>query len=513
MIKLDGGASLHAFSYVISFFYFIHNSVHFLYERVVEMDFKKLQHYDIVVVGAGTAGIPAAIAAARSGCKTLLVEKRAALGGMMTSGMPALGFLDRQLNHVVGGIPQEMADELQEMGAGFGNLRCPIHNSITTSSPWWYRILAAKKCTDAGVDVLMNTDLLDVRVINGKVTGATLLSGTYTYDVDCSVLIDATGDAAAAYMAGANYDMGQPEDLESTIQKEAAKETRYDIGHSRAGKVQPVSITFCLGNVNTEKFMAYIKEHPETYKSPEGYGMHYDQDYLFNSPAVYFTGFGEFIEEAKKNGDFDILRDRVIFATQPNKGEYMINATRVIDVDPTDPVEMSKAELECYRQVGMLTQFFKKYCPGFEDCFLANIGMYTGVRESRRINGLRTVTQSDIEKLLIPEDCIALGGYNCDIHLSGVGLYFQPVDHAVGVPYGAMVSNNIDGLLVTGRCISVDSYALAVLRVMGACLALGEAAGTAAAIAVKDNVRIADVDVKKLQRTLVDNGAIISIPK
>ena len=92
-----------------------------------------------------------------------------------------------------------------------------------------------------------------------------------------------------------------------------------------------------------------------------------------------------------------------------------------------------------------------------------------------------------------------------------MGLYFQPVGHAIGVPYGAMVPENLDGILVTGRAISVDSYALAVLRVMGCCLALGEAAGTAAALAVKEKVRVADVDVKQLQDTLVGNGAIVKI--
>lgn len=475
------------------------------------MNYKNIGNYDVIVIGGGTAGVPAAIAAARGGSKTLLVERTASLGGLMTTGMPALGILDRQLNKVVGGIFEEIVNELKEDGLSFGNLRCPMHNSITTVSPWWYRITSAIKCSEAGVDVLYNTSLLDVGVECSKITGAVLLSGNFTYYADCEILIDATGDASAAYLAGANYKMGQPEDLENIIAEHAKQETRYDIGHSKAGKVQPVSMTFCLGGVNTEKFMEYIKAHPETYKSPKGYGMNYDTEYLFNSPAIYFTGFGEFIEEAKKNGDFNIPRDRVIFATQPNKGEYLINASRVVDVDPTDPIEMSRATNELYRQVAMLAKFFKKYCPGFEDCFIANIGHYTGVRESRRIVGIKTVTKKDVDGLNIPDDCIALGGYNCDIHLSGVGLYFQPVDHAIGVPYGAMVSNNIDGLLVTGRCISTDSYALGVLRVMGACLALGEAAGTAAAIAVKDKVSVADVDVKKLQRILIENGAVISI--
>ncbi len=474
------------------------------------MDYKNLGKYDVIVVGGGTAGVPAAIAAARGGSKTLLIERSGGLGGLMATGMPALGILDRQLNKVVGGIVDEIVNELKGEEMAFGDLRCPLHNSITTISPWWWRIVSSKKCIEAGVDIIYNASLLDVKVINGTVTAASFLSGSWVYDAECSVLVDATGDAHAAYLAGAKFELGQPEELNAVISEQTKKEA-YDPGRSKAGKVQPVSLTFCLGGVNTEEFMKYIKENPDTYKSPATYGMHYDKEYLFNSPAIYVTCFGEFIEKARANGDFDIPRDRVIFATQPNKGEYLINATRVVDVDPTDPLQMSKATDELYRQVAMVTRFFRKYCPGFSECFIANIGSFAGVRESRRIKGLRTVTKEDIDGLNIPDDSIALGGYNCDIHLSGVGLYFQPVGHAIGVPYGSMIPENVDGILVTGRSISVDSYALAVLRVMGCCLALGEAAGTAAALAVKSKVRVADVDVKQLRDTLVGNGAIVEL--
>ena len=474
------------------------------------MNHKNLGKYDVIVVGGGTAGVPAAIAAARGGSKTLLVERTGGLGGLMATGMPALGILDRQLNKVVGGIPDEIVRELTAEGLAFGDLRCPLHNSITTVSPWWWRIASSKKCVEAGVEILYSASLLEVKVVNGAVVGASFLSGSWIYDVDCTVLVDATGDAHAAYLAGAKFELGQPEELNEVISEQTKKEA-YDPGRSKAGKVQPVSLTFCLGGVNTEEFMKYIEENPDTYKSPATYGMHYDKEYLFHSPAIYVTCFGEFIEKAKAAGEFDIPRDRVIFATQPNKGEYLINASRVVDVDPTDPLQMSKATDELYRQVAMLTRFFRKYCPGFSECFIANIGAFAGVRESRRIKGLRTVTREDIVGLNIPDDSIALGGYNCDIHLSGVGLYFQPVEHSIGVPYGAMIPENIDGMIVTGRSISVDSYALAVLRVMGCCLALGEAAGTAAAMAVKEQIRVADLDVPKLQETLVTNGAIVKL--
>lgn len=475
------------------------------------MDYRKLSDYDVVVVGGGTAGIPAAIASARQGAKTLLVEKRNTIGGMMGLGMPAGGFLDRQLNHVVGGIPQEIIDDLQAIDQSFGNLRCPMHNSITTSNAIWYRIVATQKCVDAGVEFLLNSDVLDVKVVAGKVESIFILSGTVKYEVPCKVIIDATGDGVAAYIAGAKYEMGQPESLEELTSSVASQEDGYDIGSSKTGKVQPVTLLFNLGGVDTAKFKEYIKEHPETYESPGGYGMEYDTDYILNSPAIYFTGFGEFIEEARKNGDFDLPRDRVIFATQPNEGEYMINATRVIDVDPTDPIAMSKAELECLRQVGMLANFFKKYCPGFENSFIVSLAPYTSGRESRRFVGLKTVTKKDIDALSIPEDTIALCGYNVDIHLSGVGLYFQPAKHAVGVPYGALVSENIDGLMLAGRCISADSYALGILRSMGSCLAEGEAAGTAAAMAIKKDISVSDVNVSELRDILISNGAILSI--
>ena len=109
------------------------------------MNRKHLGKYDVVVVGGGTAGVPAAIAAGRGGSKTLLVERTGGLGGLMASGMPALGILDRQQNKVVGGIADEIVQELKAEGLAFGDLRCPLHNSITTVSPWWWRIVSSKK--------------------------------------------------------------------------------------------------------------------------------------------------------------------------------------------------------------------------------------------------------------------------------------------------------------------------------------------------------------------------------
>lgn len=181
----------------------------------------------------------------------------------------------------------------------------------------------------------------------------------------------------------------------------------------------------------------------------------------------------------------------------------------MIEVDPTDPVSLSKAEVEGRRQVGVLLNFFRKYCPGFQDAFLSNTASGTYARESRRIKGIKTITKANIEELSVPEDSIALAGYNVDIHQNGVGLSLLPAAHAIGIPYGCLVSENIDGLLASGRCISVDPYPFGLTRAMATCMAIGEAAGIAASIAVKDNRSLKNISIEKLQQELHKAGAIV----
>ncbi|NGM63204.1 FAD-dependent oxidoreductase [Sphingobacterium sp. SGG-5] len=452
---------------------------------------KRLADYDVIVIGGGPGGIPAAIASARSGMKTLLVERNAFLGGVAATGLPILAFYDRTGRQVVGGIGDELIQKLIPLGGSFsGHIPCPIHNSFTPVNPHMFRNVAVATCKEAGVDMLFSTEIQDVVVENGKVTGVVLFSRSTVMEVNCKVVIDATGDGTAAYLAGALYEVGTPNDK----------------------NIQPVSLVFSLGNVDIAEMLAYIKEHPETFTTPDTYGegIDYTLDYFLHSESFYFTGFSEFIAMAKANGDFDVPRDRVIFAKQPNKNEVVINATRMINVDPTDPESLSLAEIEGHRQVQVLLQFFKKYCPGFKDAFLAHTASGTYARESRRVVGIKTITKANIDELLVPDDSIALAGYNVDIHQSGVGLHLLPSAHAIGIPYGCLVSKNIEGLLTSGRCISVEPYPFGLTRAMATCMAIGEAAGTAAAWAVKNNTPLAEIDVRELRNILEANGAIVS---
>ena len=421
----------------------------------------------------------------------MLVERNAFLGGVAATGLPLLAFFDRTGNQVVGGIGDEIVKRLEAIGGSFhGHIPCPLHNSITPVNPFLFRAVVAEMCEESGVDLMLAADVADVTVDNGRVVGASIFSRTVTYDVECEVLIDATGDGTAAHLAGAEYQVGTDQD----------------------SRIQPVSLVFSVGNVDIDQLLDYIKENPDTFKTPSTYGpgMEYSVDYFLDSESFYFTGFGEFIEEAKANGDFDIPRDRIIFARQPNENEIVVNATRILDIDPTDSMSMTRAEMEGQRQVRMLLNFFRKYCPGFSDAFLANTASNTYARESRRITGISTVTKRDIDELTVSADSIALAGYNIDIH-QGHGLSFTPAQHAIGIPYGCLVSKNIDGLLTSGRCISVDPYPFGLTRAMSTCMAVGEAAGTAAAMSIAAGVELRHLDVGSLRSELSDNGAILSL--
>lgn len=445
-----------------------------------------MAHYQVIVIGGGPGGLPAAIAAARQGKKTLLIGRSAALGGLAISALPLLGFVDRAGNHVLGGIAQEFIDRMAKEDGTIGHIRCPIHNSLTIINPNWFRIIAFEMCREAGVDVMLYSELMDVEMDGNRISSVRALCRGDERTFSADIFIDATGDGCLAAKAGAEY-----------VKNE---------------HLMPPSLTFTIGNVDIDAFLCYLKAHPESMVLPDTYGMKQTNEQFFGPKAFTFTGFAELIEQAKSNNDYTLPRDRIIFMKMGEPGQIMVNTTRVNGVDMSDVDSVIEGEFACHHQIKELMHFFKKYAPGFENCFLASIAPCLGARESRRIVGISTMTSEVLNTCEIKDDSVVLAGYNVDVHVPDTEqLSLQPVPHAVGVPYGTLVSRNIDNLLVAGRCASVASDIYGLTRIMGTCMGMGEAAGTAAALSIEQSIIPAELDVQVLRRRLLENGAILSI--
>lgn len=446
-----------------------------------------MKKYDIIVVGAGPGGIPAAIAAARKGKKVLLVERENFLGGMLVSGVPIIGFLDRQGNHVVKGIAQEIIDRLSERGGTPGHARVPVHNSLTMMHGPWTRLILTQMCMAAGVECMLCTQLHEVIHKNNRIEGVRVLCRNEIFEFETNMLIDATGDAWAAMLAGIPFEKGE--------------------------KLQPPTLTFEVSGINMNEFYSYLKKHPETYKLPDTFSDVSQNEEMYDDDKVFsFMGFPELIEKAKKNGEFHIPRNMIDFCRVPNSDRAFLNVTRAINADVTVPESLIRAIFECENQIIELMDFLKKYAPGFENCKLESIIPFLGTRESRRTVCRKTLTVKSLDTLDIPDDTIALAGYNVDIHGQDSGsMTYVPISHAIGIPYDCMIPQEMEGFIASGRTISVDQTVFAMTRVMATCMAVSQAAGTAACIALDKGISLSEINVSELREELVKDGCVVSL--
>ena len=442
--------------------------------------------YDIAVIGGGPAGISAAVAAARMGLHVLLVDKNGYLGGNASSGIPFLGFLDRKGRRVIGGIANEIVERLVKAGASRGYRACPLHYSVVTLQPDYMKIIAIEMCKEAGVDVLLHCETVETEVANRRLTQVIAQSkgNGMRVEISAKIFIDATGDGDVAYHAGASYEKGRGENI-----------------------LQPPSILLTIGNVDKERFYDYLEENPEEILPQYG-----NVSYFREDPNYVFVGLQKLYHKLKPLGEWPMEIWALIAINSPNSDQYYINGPRMARTDATNLFDLTQAEMEGQMQAIKLLEMLKKHVPGFENAYLSNINDSIAVRETRRIMGIKKLTAKQVVSTEIPEDSIALGSYPIDIH-SGVDdtSIFQSVDDPYGIPYLCLVSKDIEGLMMAGRCISVDVDAFGSIRVMATCMALGEAAGIGAALACAKNIEPSEVDVKEIREILLKNGAILSV--
>ncbi|QQO08701.1 FAD-dependent oxidoreductase [Breznakiella homolactica] len=447
---------------------------------------------DVAVIGAGPGGLTAAIAAAREGMQVILVERTAVLGGCASSGLGILGYLDAKGRKTLGGISWEYLEKLKEIEGTMMPSPCPVHNSITPISSEAFKCLAVRMCKEAGVKVLFNCDLTGVQVENGTVKAVRVYGKCTDIDIKAKVFVDGTGDGDLAYMAGAEYVRGQ----------------------DGTALMQPSTMMFSVTGHDLEKFYAFLEKNPSELGIKEKYAEGYDLNFFRTVPGHCLIGLTEMIKKAQAAGDMDVPRNQFIYIKTASEKILAINTSRIINIDASDPFELSAGIEEGYRQVEVLMAFMRKYIPGFEHVALANISSTLGIRETRHFIGKKRLTREMLPQYIsgAPDDTVALCSYNIDIH-SGDGDYIDlyRVEEPFGIPYGCLVPETVKGLFLAGRTLSVDGYVFAAARVMGPLIACAEAIGVAASMAVKENLDPAEIDVAALRKTLLKNGAILTV--
>ena len=450
---------------------------------------------DVAVFGAGPAGLSAAVTAARLGKRVLLVERNGYLGGSLAIGLSPLSFLDKHGRPCVGGFAKEFMDRLAETGDCLGTDPCPKHNSVTSVNAEGVKLLAARLCREEGIQVLLHCEVLRSEVENGRIRTVTVFGKGNEVTIEAGCYLDCTGDGDLAYLSGCSYEMGQAD----------------------TGVLQPPTVMFTLEGVDEGELFSYVERHPEElrYRDPLIYENEaYTVAHFREHPSHVFVGLQHTFRELLAQGALPVQRESFIYINGTHPGEVYINSTRLINTDATDLLDLSRAELDGALQIPGLIRLLRERIPGFENCYLSSISTSLGIRETRRFSGRKRVTRENAVAGSVPADTVCLSGYKIDIHSgSDTGLSFQDIDVPFGIPYGCLVSDQIENLMFAGRCISCDAVAYGSLRVMPVCMAMGQAAAVGAAVSLEDGVTPGEADVLKIRSMLLKQKAILVMEK
>jgi len=415
--------------------------------RPEQPDIPVLHDVDVLVVGGGPGGIGAAVAAARQGARTLLCERYGFLGGMASAGLIS-PFMPNGLKGQPfdTGIFRQWWDLMDAMGGMRGSALC--HETA--------KLAAERLCLDAGVELLYHVQL-DRPLMDGRRVDCVLMLGKSGLTAHrARVYVDCTGDADLAARAGCSFELGRPED----------------------GYCQPMTTCFDLAGVDIDR----MPDHKTI-------------------NALY--------DKARAEGRLVCPRHNVLWFRTVEDDRIHFNTTRIVKHDATDTLSLSDAEIEGRRQIMDYVRFLREDVAGFENARLHAIAVNIGVRESRRVRGHAYLTREDFERASKFPDAVARVNYGIDIHSptgGGTELVRLPQGEWYEIPYGCLVPVDCDNLLIGGRPISVDHAVHSSMRVMPPACTIGQAAGTAAAMAVQQGVTPGEIDGIEVRRRLVEQG-------
>lgn len=469
------------------------------YREVLET--KIVHGFDIIVAGGGTAGFAAALNAGRNGAKTLLIEKEYMIGGIMTAGLMAKIAIEPFMT----GIPTEFIMRLGKIKKAipYESFPKPWPPSEMVEIPVdaeACKLLAEDMLQEAKVKILYGTIVVGVtKTDDNVITGVIVENKSGRSVIPAKIFIDASGDADLCAYAGAQFEFGKDNN----------------------GICSASNMLSRIAGVDLVKTFDYLEANPDeiTPRNRRGEESHFLnadilREYAFsdNPQFIQVGGFDKTVKRllddpAVSDWEKEVLqlRNGVHFMNTPVKDQVLVNTGRYKKLNGLDAMEISDAIIECRKQNWYIFNFLKKYIPGFENATLAETGSILGVRETRRVVGDYWHTIDDFKSRVRFDDAIMRSDDSVEFHNpSGAGIHFELYTKGEyeEISYRSILVKGFKNLMVVGRCWSADQLTLSANRNIGFCMGMGQAAGMAAAMAIKDNVSIREIDIKALQKAV-----------
>lgn len=457
-------------------------------EQEVVVDYvagaRQLDGVDVLVCGGGPAGVGAAIAAARLGARTMLVEQWGCLGGVATNTLVGvwLGSYSRDGAYpVIGGVFNELVERLVAEGAAIPPARAAVDGGRHIGYANWHKRVipfefepckrvCEQMALEAGVRLRYFTTVLAPQLNGQRIEGAVVHSKSGLEFIPAATVVDATGDADIAFRAGCPVEVGREED----------------------GLMSPATTILLVEDVDAAAFEAYCLETGD-------------------------IRLRDVIARIRAREAWPFPFEIIICCETLKRGRFFINTLRQTGLDGTNADDLTRGMIEGRRQAVLLLDLMRRYVPGFAGARLVQTSPVLGIRDTRRIVGRYRVSVADAAEGRRYADTIALSGYQWDMadpkrpshqRMEGQAMALPYVE----IPYRSLLPQSIDNLIVAGRCLSAAWDALGILRIMPACVATGQAAGTAAALAAREGRPLRQVDSAELRASLVAGGAILGPP-
>ncbi|HEY6478176.1 MAG TPA: FAD-dependent oxidoreductase [Polyangia bacterium] len=428
---------------------------------------------DVLVVGSGPGGLGAALGAARAGADTMIVERFGCLGGNITVvGVESLAWYRREKTVDSEGIGVELEQRAKEMGA----TTAEVQSKSEAINADGFKVVADRVIAEAGVRPLLHAVAIDTVMEGDALRGIIVHSKSGRGAILAQRIVDASGDADIAHYTGAPYRM-------------TAKE-----------RMLPVTVMFSVSGVDKRRFLDHVAENPTTYKD---WGLNWDVQKGGKEDALFSPYLEKPFAQARAAGVIPAGLKSIggTWSTITDSGEATyLNMIHLTGYDGTNVWDLTRGEIEGRAQSMQAIEAMNHFAPGFEQAKLRTFGMTIGVRDTRKIVGRTNLTEHDVRNQARFADSIGIfpefiDGYGVLV-LPTTGRYFE-------IPYGVLLPQRIENLLVAGRCVAGDEISHAAVRSMMCCTVTGQGAGVAAAVSIKDGVSLRELDVGHLQAELL----------